>query len=103
MKQPLFKFGDKVCRLDKRKAFVISKIVFCSDAKTYEYHDDEDNWEYEEHIKPYQEPQKKKLYAYYLIDSFDTVIHKKSENHNDPRPMQRISDYDIEYPEKDNA
>ena len=91
MKQPLFKFGDKVTIIRTDNQILINRI----DARggRYLYQDAY----LENELELYQEPKKKKLYAY------GTETHFKIEFYD--RKLDRVnglvrkSEYDIEYPE----
>lgn len=98
MNQPKFKFGDKLQDTRDGSEIVVTKIKQIGD--TYIYADGLDTV-VEKCAELVCEPKKKKLYAYYLIDRYDAVIFKRSENHNDPRAMMREPEYDIEYPTKE--
>lgn len=105
--QPKYRFGDKLKYIlkDEYKESVITVGKVVKDGERYEYHDEhnngrEDLWFYEDELELYQEPQKKKLYAY--KDDYEHVVFCTKDIvfiTEDGIKYIRSPEYDIEYPE----
>lgn len=98
MKQPKFKFGDKCQPTDNDPPFIVDQITYVvtNQDGTGEYKYNARFWESETIL--YQEPQKKKLYAYRKlieIAFFETETIPESYSW-----WKRAPEYDIEYSEK---
>ena len=107
MNQPKFKFGDKVTPVKRNPEegeiiFVIDKIWKSLDSYNYT-NTHIDGYFSEEDIALYQEPQKKKLYAYangcYEV-IFMQIEEDRVRDHQADVVYSRTPDYDIEYPEE---
>lgn len=101
MNQPKFKFGDKV--LHEGKWFEVGAISYNKKAGDYFYNSEAQiySWMKESDLELYQEPQKKKRFAYIAtngeIKDF-TSEQDKSFNDDEGRLWRRAPEYDIEYP-----
>lgn len=103
MNQPKFKFGDRLKRLcSPSKTFIVSSISIYDDSFVYSG-EGNSTGSLEYALELYQEPQKKKLYAY---DTPAGVIHHfKSEEAGEKFKRvncvdwNRTPEYDIEFPE----
>jgi hypothetical protein len=96
MNQPKFKFGDKV--IGKENQFTVKGIAECEDGYFYSGVG-EHGWRgcgYEHNLELYQEPQKKKLYAYRVsvVGEIKLYDHEKLGRFED---LKRAPDYDIDY------
>lgn len=102
MNQPKFKFGDKVVRKDGHY-FFICEIKKANGHYFYNEGHRLYDWLREDEISLYQEPQKKKLYAYKYCYSSDklnnTEIKFMSHEAEYWGSWERAAEYDIEYPE----
>lgn len=98
MKQPKFKFGDMIVMKKSEACYRQNKIPFeiiiiVKSGDKFELHG-EDNWIYEDEAELYQEPQKKKLYAYGTETHYQiTFYHQELK----PCGLSRLPEYDIEY------
>lgn len=102
MNQPKFKFGDKVIDRNHQmdEAFKVDEIVFRDGV--FRYPDENADMHYEYDLELYQEPKRKRLYAYCNRD--DVVFFSKEEDatiSDDDMGflMERAPEFDIEYPE----
>lgn len=95
MNQPKFKFGERVQR--KELVFNISHCYW--DNGFYYSGPGVDTYFQEHELESCQEPQEKKLYAYYQVDSFDRIVFHSSEIGDVLKDLVREPKYDIEYPE----
>jgi hypothetical protein len=99
MNQPKFKFGDKVWHMDRDASpFVIEQIMHRGGS--YLYSSTSGSLYTEDAIELYQEPQKKKLYAY----QWDTFRTGKNTSRMiaffecESLIAERRPEYDIEFP-----
>ncbi len=96
MNQPKFKFGDRVRSLENGKIYTVRRVEDIASPGHYYYTDETRQGDREHKLELYQEPQKKKLFAYrgkgrtdFLFDLVDDdYLHG---GHN------RAPDYDITY------
>lgn len=100
MKQPKYKFGD-IVKSTGGEPFKVASIKKRARCDLYVYDREEgDCATDEEFLEIYQEPQKKKLYAY--KDNTGVIKFCTHENSFGARLgllMTRVAEYDIEYPE----
>lgn len=105
MNQPKFKIGDKVCA-NPSHPFIVRFIQWSEDDQKYYYkQNDNGAWLGECLLNLYQEPTRKKLYAYSRVLAENA---EKIEFFKEDAPFQYVShgtykrspDYDIEYEEK---
>lgn len=98
--QPKFNFGDRVKSLCTHKPFTIDKIEQRDSGEYAYFGKDYTNphgcLEYV--LELYQEPQKKKLYAYEFRDGEGVTV-KFYKQKLDERVYSPCPEYDIEYPE----
>ncbi len=97
MNQPKFKIGDVLFSHSWKCKFEVDSIRIT--ASGIYYAEETTDYVEEKEVELYQEPQKKKLYAYSLDD---IVIHlKKKYDHyyHAGALWNRSPEYDIEYPE----
>jgi hypothetical protein len=93
MNQPKFLPGQKVC-LEGGLTFEIRSIIW-GEEKGWRYAPGDLSIHYHEReLEPLQEPQKKKLYAFW---DAGFIVFKDHEEHT--KALVRIPEYDIEYPE----
>lgn len=106
MKQPKFKFGDKVILKLTDKIEEVEGLRLKKNLSEWQYYIDSFafGWTDESLLEPYVEPKKKKLYAYSEnitifdgVNSYVRIIFINKNNINLPR----LPEYDIEYPEVD--
>jgi hypothetical protein len=103
MNQPKFKFGDKVRSWATEQVFIVHNIKRCTNG-CYFYHpnDQYNDWVKEKELELYQEPQKKKLYAYKnecgMIQFCERQFEAMKDRAND-EILRASPEYDIEYPE----
>lgn len=108
MNQPKFKFGDKVVRrfCSHKDVYTIGALRRWSNgftcAKESHVGSFEENYiGHEDDLQLYQEPKKKKLYAYKNCLG-NVQFHKEEAEeakfHFSPLPYFRATEYDIEYP-----
>lgn len=99
--QPRFKFGDKVTRKGY-EPFEVDQIERCRVTSTYFYNDRDP----EHLLELYQEPQKKKLYAWKSRDG--AIFHVAGKDTGteifcrigiDAQSFIRAPEYDLEYPD----
>lgn len=106
MKQPKFKFGDRVKDKSHGQIFEVEAVIFHErkrfmylvkpDSVIMDCHFDGGYWE--DDLELYQEPQAKKLYAYIFKTEVGNQIgffEQENESQFGRRP-----EYDIEYPTK---
>lgn len=98
MNQPKFKFGDKV-KCYERGIFTVERIQLIKGFYSYSFSDEPNRFSPEPSLELYQEPQKKKLYAYTTsIEGNTRNIEFKTVGgiYNN---LDRVPEYDIEYPD----
>lgn len=102
MNQPRFKFGDKVKhKLADAQPFVVSKCSYSIwSNKFYIGEYEKEVQYYEEDCELYQEPQKKKLYAYRIRGTSEIVMSSMMDREECCELLIRTKGLDIEYPEK---
>jgi hypothetical protein len=98
MKQPLYKFGDRLT--DTRDELVITVHEIILMGNTYIYADGARTIP-EKCAELYQEPQKKKLYAFRFIKDSEKEIIFSQLTELQNKHMERAYEYDIEYPRHD--
>jgi hypothetical protein len=103
MKQPKFKFGEKVhfIKSNGEHPFVIDQIKWCKGPLSYRYSEDGYGG-FEEDLELYQEPQKKKLYAYRVAGMMGEIkmfINELEWKIAEVNHLERAEDWDVEYPE----
>jgi hypothetical protein len=103
MKQPKFKFGDRLLRQCTKTTFIVSRIEKVNSRffDEYAYYGEGNvNGSMESVVEPYKEPEKKKLYAYRLRGNLQEVrffgIDLDGEI-GDVNNLTRAKEYDIEY------
>lgn len=102
MDQPKFKFGDIVKDKLNGREFHVSKIELTRNGFFYAGKDQNKLTvigcgQYEDHLELYQEPKKKKLYAYKYGEEVRFTI---SDGNPASQWWERAPEHDIEYPEK---
>lgn len=99
MNQPKFKIGDRVCPVSYHNPFIVESIY--TNKKGSSYSGENALCVLEESLELYQEPQKKKLYAYRnefgLIQWSESDFPKVKDRAND-EILDRKPEYDLEYP-----
>lgn len=100
MKQPKFKFGDKVMRTAwKKDFFIVRKARWIPNCYLYT---DDCGAEFEEfELELYQEPKKKKIFAYtYEYSTGGKNREIKFLAHDEPTwgSWERTPEFDLEYP-----
>jgi hypothetical protein len=102
IKQPKFKFGDRVKIIDANMYGDVYMIWLAGGGYKYQFAPCY-NWFAEENIELHQEPKKKKLYAFIdkkkevrLFEQEDII---KTRSDLVPGYFERAPIYDIEYPE----
>lgn len=104
MNQPKFKFGDKVRTIGSPDDFffrVDGIKIETGGLREFMYAESNSDFYRESKLELYQEPKKKKLYAF--MDTMDTsqhVMFLAKEPEKRPAQMKRAPEYDIEYPDK---
>jgi len=105
MKQPKFKFGDKVCYKESPlSCFIVQKMAYEESGKNGFYYGCNDGYpeSHEETLDTYQESKKKKLYAYRnecgMIQFSESCFDRVRDRAND-EVLSYAPEYDIEYPE----
>lgn len=98
MNQPKFKFGETVFSKFTSQ-FSVTGIQYRANSNPaqYYYHSYPQGWIAESELELYQEPKKKKLYAYRLLSN---MVIFKSEECKDSAD-RRALEYDIEYPSEE--
>lgn len=97
MNQPKFKFGETVFSKFASQ-FSVTGIQYRANSNPaqYYYHSYPQGWIAESELELYQEPKKKKLYAYRQEDKWPIIF--DIEEHG---LMERLPEYDIEYPSEE--
>lgn len=94
MRQPKFKFGDKVIDTREEKTFVVKNITQALDTFIYS---DGINSAPEKCAELYQEPQKKKLYAYKSTISINGRIEFYEFDGLSLDLFKRYPEYDMDF------
>jgi len=111
MKQPKFKFGDRLVCAEANEVFVVTNILQYPDSR-FMYlpkgtstpgNDPYDGGYWEDSLELYQEPKKKKLFAYISNGIVIFSIWEKSVISFNDEIFARCPMGDIEYPETNES
>lgn len=99
MKQPKFKFGECVKYIGKSATkWSVRLVYWCDKVGEYVYENHQGTMTPESCLELYQEPQKKKLYAYHEGFNPRGQIHFFPYEKLEGNFLVRAPEYDIEYP-----
>ena len=98
MKQPKFKFGDKLVDKDGVLPSFIAGVIGCSKGEFYYYPESGDFEIIEYNLELFEEPKVKKLYAYRESVSPNNIVFNPINWFN---RSDRAPEYDIEFPLKE--
>lgn len=102
MSQPRFKFTDFLTVKGGTRSARNPLGIYVRDGEfNYYFHETEASYK-EDELEIFQEPKKKKLYAYRLAGRFNeikTYVEELDQDIAEANYLSRMPDYDIEYPE----
>ena len=101
MNQPKYSFGQKLLFGDYDEKSLCFEVKFIQKTNAwFLYSEDGDNFYAESHVELYQEPQKKKLYAWKYDNDCEIIFCLSGEDLGRSEFCRRVPEYDIEYPEE---
>jgi hypothetical protein len=101
MNQPKFKFGDKLKSTRTQQIFTVDHIKEFGDGFYY-WEGGDYGFTREENLGIYQEPKKKKLYAW-SCPAIDEIVFTREDKKPAMLNLEylRLPEYDIEYPSEE--